>query len=177
MLAVVALGLCWPAWSGSAKASPASLEYAIKANYLVRFAAFVQWPQAALGAPGAPVIICVLGDDPFGSSLDRAVADQTVNGRPVRARRLSRVEADSGCHVLYLGRSSSQSAAAALQTLGQTPVLTVTDSRIGDGRGIIHFAVASNRVRFHVDDAAAERRGLSISSRLLSLALSVERRS
>lgn len=161
---------------GSAAAQAGSLEYAVKANYLVRFGAFVQWPERTLGASGAPVVICVVGQDPFGAVLDQAVAGQTVNGRPLQARRLDRIDARSGCHLAYLGRSTAQSQAQALAALAGTPVLTVTDSAQGSARGMIHFAVDANRVRFHVDDEAAARAGLSISSRLLGLALSVRSR-
>lgn len=155
---------------------PQSLEYAVKANYLVRFTAFVDWPPAALGAPSAPVDICVLGEVPFGDALERSAAGQAVNGRPLRVRRLDRIDAASGCHVAYIGRTPGVSTAETLRTLANAPVLTVTDARRGGERGVIHFAVSDNRVRFHVDEASASRSGLSISSRLLSLALSVRRR-
>lgn len=153
-----------------------SLEYAVKANYLVRFAAFVTWPSRAFDALNSPVVICVRGADPFGAVLDRAAAGQSVNGRPLQIRRLDRVDARSGCHIVYLGRSASQSLPQAVAALEGAPVLTVTDAARGDTRGMIHFAVADNRVRFHVDDRAATRGGLSISSRLLGLALSVRSR-
>jgi hypothetical protein len=41
---------------------------------------------------------------------------------------------------------------------------------------MIHFVIASNRVRFHIDKSAAERARLQISSRLLNLALDVRGR-
>lgn len=150
-----------------------SLEYAIKANYLVKFAAFVQWPPSAFASPSAPVTVCVLGADPFGEILDRAAAAHSVQGRPVATRRLSRIDARSGCHIAYLAGSPQQSAAQALQALGDAPVLTVTDAARGRRRGVIHFAVVNQRVRFHIDDRTARSRRLSVSSRLLSLALSV----
>ena len=155
---------------------PQSLEYAVKANYLVRFTAFVEWPPAALGPRSAPVDICVLGEAPFGGSLEQSAVGQAVNGRPVRVRHLDRIEARSGCHVAYIGRGSEQSTSEALRALADAPVLTVTDARRDGERGVIHFVVSDNRVRFHVDEARASRSHLSISSRLLSLALSVRRR-
>lgn len=162
--------------AGPAAAQSSALEYAVKANYLVRFGAFVQWPDRAMGASGSPVVICVVGQDPFGAVLDQAIAGQTVNGRPLQARRLDRIDARSGCDLAYLGRSAAQTPTQALAALAGTPVLTVTDAARGPARGMIHFAVDDNRVRFHVDDEAAARSGLSISSRLLGLALSVRSR-
>jgi hypothetical protein len=63
-----------------------------------------------------------------------------------------------------------------LASIGRQPILTVTDARAGSNRGIIHFATVSGRVRFFIDEAAAAQRGLSISSRLLNLAVAVRTR-
>lgn len=173
------MALAWalsPVAAAATAHPPQSLEYAVKANYLVRFTAFVDWPPPALGSAGSPIVICVVGENPFGQSLERSAAGQSVNGRPLSVRHIQQVHARSGCHVVYLARSGSQSVAQALRGLGAAPVLTVTDSRVGASRGVIHFAVSENRVRFHVDEAQAGASGLSVSSRLLSLALSVRRR-
>lgn len=148
-----------------------SLEYPVKANYLVKFADFVGWPAQSFASNGA-IVVCVVGDDPFGPVLDRAAA-QGGGGRSVVVRRMDRVEARSGCQVAYLGRSPSQTQAQALAALAGQPVLTVTDSARAGPRGIIHFTVVGNRVRFHIDDRAAHKGGLIISSRLLTLAVSV----
>jgi hypothetical protein len=161
----------------AAHAQSRSLEYAVKANYLVRFAAFVQWPPAAFATATTPVAICVLGPDPFGEALDRAASGQVINGRSIVVRRLARHDRRSGCHILYLGRSDGVDVVEALANVDGEAVLTVTDSARGAERGVVHFAVADNRVRFYIDERAAGRAGLAISSRLLSLALSVTGRS
>ena len=156
----------------SSPAMAQSLETSVKANYLARFAAFVQWPAGSAPAPGSPLVICVVGDDPFGRQLDQALEGQSVNGHRITARRLTRLEAASGCHIAYLAGSSGQTVAAGLAAAGRG-TLTVTDEARGPERGAIHFALFQTRVRFHVDTGQATRRGLTISSRLLSLALSV----
>ncbi len=155
-------------------AAQKSLEYAVKANYLVKFAAFVEWPPSAFAAAASPVIVCVVGRDPFGAVIDRAAAAHSVGGRSVAVRRLDRVDARSGCHIAYLGDPTAQTTAQTLQALAAAPVLTVTDSDHSRQRGMVHFALADSRVRFHMDAEAAQRARLSISSRLLSLALSVK---
>ena len=153
-------------------ATAQSLENSVKANYLARFAAFIQWPPGSGPTGNGPLVICVIGDDPFGRQLDQALEGQSVNGHRIAARRLTRLEAGSGCHIAYLSGSSSQSVAAALAAAGRG-TLTVTDEARGSDRGAIHFTLFQTRVRFHVDTGQASRRGLTISSRLLSLALSV----
>jgi hypothetical protein len=150
------------------------LERAIKATYLYKFAPFVEWPKTALGSPGSPFVICVLGADPFARVLDEAVAGQRLFGRPITVGRVSAVAANSGCQILFAGASPTQSVAAALAAVRGTPVLTVTDSEDNEGaKGIINFVIEDNHVRFQIDDAAAAANGLVISSKLLSLAVAV----
>lgn len=150
-----------------------SLETSVKANFLARFAGFVQWPEGALRAGTAPITVCVVGHDPFGAVLDDALADQTVHGRRLTARRIDRIAPDSGCHIAYLGGSSAQSVADGVAAVAGQGVLTVTDEARGTSRGVIHFALFQNRVRFHVDNRLARRGRLDVSSRLLALAISV----
>ncbi|WP_122465670.1 YfiR family protein [Brevundimonas lutea] len=150
-----------------------SLEYPVKANYLVRFAAFVDWPGSAFASPGSPIVICVAGRDPFGRRLDEAVAGQLISGRRVLARRVSSAEARSGCHIVYLGGLEAAARRELLAALASRPVLTVTDAADPAVRGLIDFAIARDRVRFHIDNDAARDAGLAVNSRLLSLALTV----
>ncbi len=145
-----------------------NLEYAVKANYLVRFAAFVDWPARAFAGPQAPVVICVAGRDPFGATLDRAAGGQTAHGRPLAVRRPATREATAGCHILYLGQG-----AVAPAPSDRAGLLLVTDGARPAERGTVHFVLSDARVRFHIDQQAATRGGLTISSRLLNLALSV----
>lgn len=151
-----------------------SLERAIKATYLYKFAPFVEWPKTVWSSPTSPFVLCVAGDDPFGQVLDEAVAGQEVEAHPIALRRLSIVTRESGCNLLYDAGSPAQPVAEALAAVRGTPVLTVTDAeRNGGAKGIINFAILSNHVRFEIDDAAAAENGLVISSKLLSLAAHV----
>ena len=155
-----------------AAAQDRAMEYAVKATYLYKFAPFVEWPPRAFASASSPLQLCVLGRDPFGATLDRAVSGQRVDGRPVKVQRLQRVDAASGCHILYLGASSSQTRPEALRAVRGSPTLTVADSD-GDPGAIIRFVVTGARVRFDIDAAAAAAAGVTISSKLLSLAMSV----
>ncbi len=162
--------LCALIAPGTARAQSAG-EMAIKAAFLVKFGAYVDWPRGS-----GPVAICVVGRDPLGSALTGAAAGQLLDGRPIVVRRLESVSRDSGCAIAYLTGSTRQSVSAGLAALRSAPVLTVTDSRWNSARGMIHFQIASNRVRFHIDDRAAAAGGLGISSKLMALGLSVRAR-
>jgi YfiR/HmsC-like len=167
---LTALALC----ASGATAQDTSIEYGVKGAYLYKFLPFVGWPAAALSSPNAPLTICILGHDPFGTVLDKAVADQHVEARAIAVRRVEAV--DANCQVVFVGITDPQAEGAALQALQGKPVLTVTDSG-APVPGIIAFVIEANHVRFDIDDAAAARNGLTISSKLLSLARAVKPRS
>ena len=165
VLTLVALGLSAPAQG------QASLEYAVKAAYLTKFAPFIDWPDGVFANPGVPVTICILGYDPFGATLDKAAASGSGSGRPIVIRRLALNDAADGCQIVFTGDAN-----AGLDELRGKPVVTVTDSTV-PVHGIISFVMQDNHVRFDIDDAGAETSGLRISSKLLGLAHSVSRRS
>jgi hypothetical protein len=148
------------------------LETAVKATDLYKFAAFVEWPPSAFAGPADPAVLCVTGEDPFGPMLDQAVRGQRVGDRPIVVMRLERVERGAPCTILFAAPSRRQPPAAVLERLRGQPVLTVTDDA-GDpsARGMIDFVLRDGRVRFRIDSRAAERCGLVISSKLLSLAV------
>jgi len=157
----------------AARAQGPSLEYAVKAAFLYKFGPFVDWPSQVFDSASSPFTVCVVGQDPFGGALDEAVRGQTVHGRPIAIRRLQAVSRAPPCHVLYLGRSRQQSGAEILQLLKGAPVLTVTDERTGAAGGVVHFVLRHGRVRFGIDARRAQANGLTISSKLLSLAIPV----
>jgi hypothetical protein len=166
-----ALALLPPA--KAAGAPRASLEYAVKANYLYKFAPFVRWPPDSI-APGSPFSICLVGANGFGTMIDEAVRGQAVDGRPIAIRRIGSAAGLGGCQILFVGRTAR--ASSILRAAAASPILTVTDHDHAGGGGMIDFRLHSGRVRFVIDDAAARASGLQISSKLLSLALAVNGR-
>jgi hypothetical protein len=152
-----------------------TLEFPVKAVFLVRFGDYVDWPAAAFASPSAPLQLCVVGEDPFGSALEKAARSQQSRGRTVSVKYLKSARADSGCHIVYFAPSEAARAAQQLDALRSAPVLTVTDFK-AQPTGIIHFVVKEERVRFDIDDEAALQGGLTISSKLLALALNVRPR-
>jgi hypothetical protein len=154
---------------------PPSLAQEVKAAYLDKLGAFVEWPAAAFAAPAEPARLCVAGDDPFGDLLVQAVHGQRIASHPILVVRLDRVERGSACHILFAAGSPRQSVADVLEKVRGTPTLTVTDSAADPAaRGMVNFVLRSNRVRFEIDEASAAQSGLSISSKLLSLAVKPE---
>jgi hypothetical protein len=164
------------ALEAAATAQSAPLETQVKAAFLPKFAAYVNWPPGAIRAPDDPVLLCIIGRDPFGRNIDETAARQQVDLHPIQVRRLESTAGAEHCNIAFLGGSTKQSAAAMEEVLLGQPILTVTDASLGTGRGMVHFALQGGRVRFHIDDALAARSNLTISARLLSLAISVKPR-
>ncbi|HKY83043.1 MAG TPA: YfiR family protein [Sphingobium sp.] len=155
--------------------SPANLERAVKASFLLKFAPFVEWPPAAFTAADRNFVICVTGEDPFGNILNDVVRGQRMKQRPVSVRRLGTAGSAAGCHILYAGRSA-EAEYAPFPAAGSLPILTVSDKSTGPTGAMIAFLVQGGRVRFQIDDGAARASGLKISSKLLALAVTVNRK-
>ena len=159
--------------AGGLPAAGEPIEYQVKAAFLLNFTKFIEWPAAAFATADSPIEICVLGDDPFGGALDQIAGGEVVNGRRIAARRIDRAPPPKSCAVLFVGRSPKESIRV-LPGLG-AGVLTVGEGEtfIREG-GMIAFVLENRRVRFAINAAAAERAGLKLSSKLLSVAKSVE---
>ncbi len=151
------------------RAGDTSLEYAVKATFLYKFAPFVEWPSSAFDQPGSPFVLCIVGNDPFAESVEKTVAIQHVGDHPVVLRRLAVADGKAGCHVMFVGGSQGQTVAQALDAVRGSPTLTVTDSGAA-APGIVQFVVLGGRVNFDIDTAAAAANHLTISSKLLALA-------
>jgi len=157
---------------GTARAGDLPLEYAVKASYLYKFAPFVQWPPAAFDSASAPLTICIAGPDPFGPALGEAVKGQRVNGHPIMVRHVDAVRPGMPCQILFVAGDETEED---LHAIAHEPILTVTDRVRGSTGGMIQFVTVGGRVRFAIDQAAAQYSGIAISSKLLGLAVSVNR--
>jgi hypothetical protein len=153
------------------------LEFAVKAAYLSKFGLYVEWPNTAFSSASSGFNLCVVGEDPFGAELDKATANQRIGSRAIVVRRLKTVERDSGCHILYIGGADRRSIRQVIETVHGGNVLVVSDQASQAAAGSsINFVIKDNRVRFDIDEDAAAKNGLTISSKLLGLALNVKRK-
>lgn len=150
-------------------------ENRVKAEFLPRFARYVTWPATSRPQPGQAFQLCLVGGDPFGRAVDESARNQSIDGHRLTVRRVESASDADGCHVVFVNGTRTRPAGQALATLGRRPVLTVTDARNSSQRGIIHFVTVSGRVRFFIDERQAAERGLAINSRLLALAVGVQR--
>lgn len=146
-------------------------EYQVKAAYLFNFLKFVEWPEDAFADPLAPIVIGVIGEDPFGSALPQVVIGKTVQGRDLVIRVYRTGENLRGAHILFISASESKRLLMILSSLRGSSVLTVADTAgFLEAGGMIQFLSENDRVRFAINAEAAGRAKLKVSSKLLSLA-------
>ena len=144
-------------------------EYRIKAAFLLNFTRYIEWPRKS-----GELNICVIGPDVFGSALDDLVAGKVVNGRKLLVRKSASPLQAMSCDMAYISLSESRKIREALSALETSPVFTVGEDadflRMG---GMLAFAPMDGKVRFYINAVAAERAGISISSRLMVLGINL----
>lgn len=173
---VLALGLLGvPA---SHAQNPKPTDYDVKAAYLYNFGRFVEWPAEVTAAQSGHFTVCVLGQDPFGPSLDTTLAGETIGGKSVVAKRILSPQESDDCRIIFLSPAESGRLKRIVAELDKKAVLTVSDmpqfSQLG---GMIQFVLEGKKVRFEVNLTATQRAGLTLSSELLKVATTVRKSS
>ena len=147
-------------------------EYRLKAAFLFNFAKFVDWPADAFDKSNSPMVIGILGDNPFGADLEDTVRNKVINERPLEVKVCPTPAAATNCHILFISTSEKKRLPEILGSLRGASVLTVSETDgFTETGGMINFVREGNKVRFQINDAAAKNARLTISSKLLSLAL------
>ncbi len=153
-----------------AQAAKAS-ETQVKAVFLFNFAQFVDWPPEAVPDSQTPLVIGILGSDPFGDFLDATVRGEHRGARPFVVQRYQRVEDITRCDILFISRSAGDRPEEILGRLKNRPILTVSDADgFAERGGMIRFVTDRSRIRLQVNPVAAEAAHLTISSKLLRVA-------
>ena len=156
--------------------NPRPTDYQVKATYLYNFGRFVEWPGQVAAAQGGSFTVCVLGQDPFGPSLDATLAGETIGGKTVVAKRISSAEESGDCQILFLSLTDDSRLNKIIADLDKKAVLTVSDmSQFVKRGGMIQFVLEGKKVRFEVNLMATQHAGLTLSSELLKVATAVRR--
>jgi hypothetical protein len=157
--------------TGEAAGPSVAPEYQVKAAFLFQFSRFVQWPPDSFSSAEAPLVICVLGMNPFGSALEEIAAGELVQTHPLSVERHDRVEDVAGCHIVFVSGRDENATRQALEYLSERHVLTVSDGNDFTQRGgIIGLVTVEGKVRVQVNRSSADGAQLRISAKLLRLA-------
>jgi uncharacterized protein DUF4154 len=147
-------------------------EYQIKAAFIFNFARFIEWPPKAFSRTTSPLVIGILGENPFHNDLQRTIGGKTVDDHPLVINELSSPAEATNCHILFISTSEKPRLPQILNVLKGASVLTVGEmDRFTENGGMINFVQEGTKIRFQINNGAATSAGLKISSKLLSLAL------
>jgi hypothetical protein len=150
-------------------------EYQVKAAFLFNFTRFVEWPAAAFEEPGSPLIIGVVGTNPFGTHLEETIKGEEINGHPLVLQYFKTVGEIASCHILYINIENKEEIKKALTNARASAVLTVSDlSNFTKQGGMVRFVTEDSKTRIRINLEVAKAAGLTISSKLLKLAEIVE---
>jgi hypothetical protein len=168
------LSLLWLLLAGGlvrAQVAPPT-EYQLKAAFLFNFAKFVEWPQAAFASNNSPIVIGVLGQNPFHDDLKQMVRNKTIDNRPLVVQDVHALAEATNCHILFVCSSEKDRLPEIFKALKGASVLTVGEmDHFTESGGMINFVIKDNKIRFQINNDQAAKAGLKISSKLMSLAL------
>jgi len=146
-------------------------EYQVKGAMLYKFGQFTEWPPGSFVQPSQPISICVYGKDPFGSELDKALKNRSIHDRPIAIKRVIEVTELLTCSILFIGSQDQKVLKRVLDKVKNRPVLTVGEAesftKLG---GVIRIFHKDHSIHFEVNINAMKRSGLTISSKVLTLA-------
>ena len=147
-------------------------EYQIKAAFLFNFAKFVEWPPSSFAGETAPLVIGILGDNPFGDARERTIHSKSINNHSLAIKQLHSLGETTNCQVLFISVSEQNRLAEIISGLNGTSVLTVSETGgFSEAGGMINFVLENKKIRFQINNEAAKAARLKISSKLLSLAI------
>src|SRR3954468_12411118 len=170
-LAVWAVALLLAISPVSSAAHVDATEYGLKSVFLYQFCRFMEWPNSAFSSPGDPLIIGVIGDDPFGSLLNEAVEGETYHGRPIRIEHYRNSREIKRCHILFVSRSEGDQLDQILSSVAGKNIVTVGETdRFLDHGGMIALTADRNKVHLRVNQSSLRSANVDVSSKLLRIA-------
>lgn len=146
----------------------------IEAAFLLQFCKYVTWPDAAFATADGPIVVGILGRDPFGSVIDDLGRLTKVKGRNLEIRRYADISAITSCHILFVSQSMNKHMQKISETIQGMPILLVSDSTYSLRFGIINFVMVNKKIRFNISQKNSQKSGLKISSKLLQVAHKIE---
>ncbi len=180
----LATGLVVPASQVSAQPGVRQ-EYYVKAGVIGVLPKFAKWPPGDAPAPGKPLVIGILGQDPFVENgvnqLDQAVAKANAGGANIVVKRFPSAKNYESSHILFVSNAAEAEseeqtldarwAAAKKLTAGKS-VLVVGEADGLAKKGVVANLVVdpvTNFVQLEINPDAASRAGLKLQPQLLGL--------
>jgi len=149
-------------------------EYDVKAAFLLNFIRYTEWTGLKAPTGTGPLVIGVLGKNPFGNKLERIARATRIHGREVRVVELTSTEDLQGAEVVFLSGRDPVTVQDEVESLSGRGLLTVGDDPLAVEWGAaLAFVPEGSKIRFAVNRSAARKQGVKISSKLMELAVEI----
>jgi len=150
-------------------------EYRVKAALIFNFIKYTTWPKAAFDKPSDPIVLLVVGEDPFGEALEKTFEGKTLHGRSIKVERSKELPKELKAHVVFAGTLDAEIIPKLIAATRDKPILLVGE-RAGFAAegGYLNFYEEAGKVRFEVNQRRKADTKLELSAELLKLARVVE---
>lgn len=149
---------------------PSQLEYQVKATLIYNFAKFINWPSESFLTETDPIVVGIVGKDPFGKILDETFVGQTVHGRTIKVNRVKDLKELRVSHILFISLSEAERFKEILDSIQGTSIVTISDIPDFERQGgMIGLFLRENRVRFSINIDAADFAHVKVNSQLLKI--------
>lgn len=156
--------------SGAAQNSPADK---VKAGFMLQFSKYVLWPDEPFPVDKDTIVLCLLGQDPFGSMIDQA--NKAFHERTIEIRRIKGLKEIQDCHMLYVSSERQQTMVEIVDAVKEQPILIVgNENDFLTMGGMINFLQVGTKIRFDIQLTNTEQNQLQFSSKLLKVANDVK---
>lgn len=156
-----------------AAADDIDLATQVKAAYLFNFARFIQWPKADAELDASVFNLCIVGDPKIARALEDAKSND-IGNRRLNVTLLNNAATVQHCQLVFITNPTGGLGRAILDDTRNLPILTVVDAGNPESDdGMITLLLVDGRLRFRVNQQAAQRAGLRIPAQVLKLAENV----
>jgi len=147
----------------------------VQAAFLIKFCSYVTWPEERFSTPESPVVVGIIGRDPFGSKIDKIARSSRAGGRNIEIRRCTDISSAGQFHILFIAPSEADRVHEIVSEIPASSVLLVSNiPDFLDFSGMVSFVIVTQKIRFDISRTNSENAGLVISSKLLSVAHEIQ---
>ena len=146
-------------------------EYDVKAAYVYNFAKFISWPSNYFANKDV-LVIGVYKNQNFGEILEQVLENKKIKNKFWEIVFMNSVDEIEDCDILFVSNCSKEESLKLLKKVDKKNVLTIGNNipNFCQYGGIINFTPKGSRKRFEINNNAAIKHKIKISSKLLTLA-------
>ncbi|MES2395131.1 MAG: YfiR family protein [Bacteroidota bacterium] len=148
-----------------------SQQYVFKAAFLFRFIEYIEWKK---NSKSATFNFAVLGHSPITEQMLIIAAEEKINKKKIKVAEYETIDEPDSYNILFVSKNSPVPIEDVVSKFAGKPVLIVAEKEGYASKGAhINFFISDNKLKFEINQKAASKAGIKISSQLLRHAVIV----